>query len=148
MADERKQAGGNAWGDGISRECKAELEEWLQAWANEADHGKKRGAFDGITLTGADVFWLAARSLAGRGDESSISTATTRLTNGRFVPTLPELHLEGADLKMAHLEKADLIWAHLEGANLFFANLERAYLLRAHLEQANLQGAHLEGATL
>ncbi|HEV2460003.1 MAG TPA: hypothetical protein VGS80_16725 [Ktedonobacterales bacterium] len=62
MADESKQTAGNAWGDDISPERQAELEQRLHAWEQDADHGTWKGPYHGVKLTGADVFWLAARS--------------------------------------------------------------------------------------
>lgn len=63
-----QKAVGDAWGDDISEERKAVLEQRLQAWQAEADHGERKGPFDGVPLTGADVFWLAARTLQSTGD--------------------------------------------------------------------------------
>ncbi len=155
MADEEKQSSGDAWNDDITGERKAELEAVLQAWAHDADHGEKRGPFDGIKLTGADVFWLAARSTTASGDETAITPAKALLndkTGSR--PAVFELNLEGADLRdshlegaylnQAHLEEADLRDSHLEGAILYQAHLEGAYLYQAHLEGADLWDAHLE----
>ncbi|HZC79993.1 MAG TPA: pentapeptide repeat-containing protein, partial [Ktedonobacterales bacterium] len=136
------------WGDPISLERQAELQRRLDAWATEQDHGARRGPFSGgmqnsgrISLTGADVFWLAER---------------VRREAGTF--TVPGLHLEGANLHWAHLEGAELTGAHLEGAVLTEADLQSsvligtqlqgALLLGARLERAILRGAYLEGANL
>jgi hypothetical protein len=60
---------GNAWGDDLSDERKAEREERLQEWAQETAHGDLTGPCDKrarrFKLTGADVFALAIRSVAG-----------------------------------------------------------------------------------
>jgi uncharacterized protein YjbI with pentapeptide repeats len=62
--------------------------------------------------------------------------------------SLPEAHIEGANLRYAHLEGADLHEAHLEWAELHKAHLEGANLNSAHLEWTFLDEAHLEGADL
>jgi Pentapeptide repeats (8 copies) len=131
MADEGKQSTGDAWGDDISDERKAELQDYLNRWQREVSHDKRLGPFDkgtgrgGVLLTGGDVSWLAEKS---RRDD-----------NG----WVPNLHLEGATLRSAHLEGAQLEGAHLEGANLIWARLEGALLVGAHLEGAHLSGANL-----
>ena len=84
--------------------------------------------FAGMRLTGADVAWLAD------------------LDRNPKNRTAPNLHLEGADLRLAHLESADLRFAHLEGVELWRAHLEGAFLYGAHLEDASLDSAYLEGA--
>ncbi len=148
MADEGEQASSDVWGDDISDDRKAELEQRLQAWQQEADHGEKLGPLARFRLTGADVFWLAARSLAGSDDESAITTATARLNIDGWPPVVSELHLELANLQGAHLEGASLRGAHLELANLGQVHLGGADLREAHLERADLRGAYLEGADL
>jgi hypothetical protein len=50
------------WGDPISPERQAELQGYLDRRQAETDHGKRKGPFDDIELTGADVFWLAEQS--------------------------------------------------------------------------------------
>jgi hypothetical protein len=120
----------DAWGQPISEERRVELQGYLDQWQAETDHGNRRGPFDGITLSRADVHWLAEQS--GRNEEGQV----------------PNLHLEWADLSMAHLEGADLREAHLEGTNLYLAHLEDADLSKAYLEGANLYRAHLEGVDL
>jgi uncharacterized protein YjbI with pentapeptide repeats len=122
------------WGDPICEAQQAELQGYLDHWNTETEHGKRKSPFDGVELTGADVFWLATET--GRDDSQDVS---------RY---LPNLHLEGAILLEAHLEGADLRGAHLEGAILRFAHLEQASLLYAHLASADLFEAHLEGANL
>jgi uncharacterized protein YjbI with pentapeptide repeats len=140
MTDEHR------WGDPIPPERQAELQSYLDRWQAETDHGQRKGPFDGgpaergMTLTGADVSWLAERS--GRDKFGQV----------------PNLHLEGANLEKAHLEGARLTRAHLEGAHLYDAHLEGgalpgaylegAFLRFAHLELAQLYEAHLEGADL
>src|SRR5260370_36946868 len=119
------------WGDPISAERQAELQDILDDWeASEADYSDTNGPFHGVRLTGADVFWLAEQS--GRDE----------------LGWVPNLHLEGANLDRAHLEGANLSQAHLERARLHEAQLERAILEFAHLEGANLYLAHLEGDIL
>jgi uncharacterized protein YjbI with pentapeptide repeats len=157
------EAVGTRWGDPISEERQTELQGYLDRWAAETDHGERKGPFESsaftldpqedvwlqisrlrqgkqthLSLTGADVSWLAEQS---RRDG---------------IAGAPNLHLERADLHGAHLEGAILRHAHLEetlfgeghleGANFMAASLERANFTQAHLEGANLWGAHLEGA--
>jgi hypothetical protein len=50
------------WGDPISDERQVELQGILDSWSATTDHGKLRGPFDGVHLTGADTFHPAARS--------------------------------------------------------------------------------------
>ncbi len=153
MADEGKQAWSDAWGDDISAERKAVLEQRLQAWEQETDHGERKGPFDGDTLTGADVSWLAARTLAGTNEERAVAEQMERLNRARgdariaIELRLDCLHLEGADLRDAHLEEAIFLSAHLEGAAFGGAHLEGAAFNMAHLEVAHLDSAHLEGAS-
>jgi uncharacterized protein YjbI with pentapeptide repeats len=120
------------------------------------------GPFDGQELTGADVFWLAVRELAGQG--GGLAGAENRLQDAiansllRVSLDLSGIDLRGAILSGAHLEDATLGKAHLEGAVLGVAHLERAFLGGAHLEgafldrallmEANLGSANLERASL
>src|SRR5258707_13957794 len=133
---------GERWSDLISAERQAELQGVLDTWdTSRADHGVRIGPFDGISLTGADVFWLAERV---RNDEFSRSVPDLHLERTRLART----HLEGANLISAHLEGVDLSFAHLEGAHFNEAQLRGANLWQAHLEGAYLTGAYLEGAHL
>ena len=89
---------GEARGDDITNERKAELDAILAAWDAETDHGDRKGPFDlnklpyvpreraHMKLNGADVFYLAERSNPG--------------TSG----IVPDLHLEEANLYEARLE--------------------------------------------
>jgi len=164
------------WGEFPRPERIAELEARLSEWEQlpqesrgDPAQGKGgRSAFDrggpqawqGDWLTGADVFYLAARALAGSAEPAAIDAGVLRLAmvlrrvtlSGGFLDLsadhldLSALHLEGAYLAFAQLELAHLAGAHLEGADLTY--LEGAYLAFAHLENANLIGARLEGAQL
>src|SRR5262245_16685140 len=63
------EALGKRWGDPISVERQRELQGYLDRWAQEQDHGIRKGPFDftgrsdevheRLHLTGADVSWLA-----------------------------------------------------------------------------------------
>jgi pentapeptide repeat protein len=106
------EAVGTRWGDPISEERQAELQGYLDRWAAETDHGEREGPFDGASLAGTDVYWLAKRVSNASGG-------------------VPNLHLERADLSRAHLEGADLGFAHLEKATLYDVHLEGANLSRA-----------------
>src|SRR5690348_4957884 len=98
----------NAWGDDISDGRKAELEQRLQAWEREADHGERNGPFSGVLLRGSDVSWLAEQS--GRGVDDSVPNLRLEGAN------LFRADLRGASLGKARLESVTLIGAHLEGA--------------------------------
>jgi uncharacterized protein YjbI with pentapeptide repeats len=168
------EGGKQAWGDDIPPERQAELERRLQAWEQEADHGNRKGPFDvgdelsRFGLTGADVFWLAGRTLAATGEPEAVAEQIGWLRQAQdnmpswFALDLGSLHLEGANLGWAHLEGAYLSGVHLEGANLggviegmgLFAPIvgaphaERAILRGAYLTGSNLAGVHLEAADL
>src|SRR5215831_17621251 len=122
MAEEGKPSLGDAWGDAISDEREAELEAQLQAWEHEADHHDRTGPFDGDVLTGADVLWLAARTLAGSADRQELANWAKSLQPqpGAVEVTLYQLqtlNLRGASLDNAHLERANLLGARLERAS-------------------------------
>ncbi|HEX9039138.1 MAG TPA: pentapeptide repeat-containing protein [Ktedonobacterales bacterium] len=118
------------YGDPLSPERQAELRAHLDNAATPVAEGETRKPlFAGVRLSGADVAWLAAPLRNEHG-------------------ATPDLHLEGADLRLAHLEGADLRFAHLEGVELWRARLEGALLYGAHLEDASLFETHLEGAGL
>lgn len=153
MIDSRAQFN-DAWGDDITDERKTTLEDLLRAWELQADHGDAMGAYERVKLTGADVFWLAARSLAGGDDDGIIAGKVERLQRAKLRPNLgltlsmEKLNLRGADMAGAHLEGATLAGACLEGASLAGAHLGGAILIEAHLEGANLRDSHLEHADL
>lgn len=177
------RASGDSWGDPISDERKCELRTILASWAtlSEEERAQWQGPFDrrrgipGLILTGADVFWLAARALAesdgnGTGDDA-IAEAEQQLRQAKMSGDGPphlaitldtlsldalqlnyahlrEAHLEGAILVDAHFERADRRGSHLQDADLVNAHLEGAFLARSHLEYANLSAAHLDRAIL
>jgi flagellar motor protein MotB len=100
------------WGDAISDARKAELQAILDAWnAPDADHGNRKGPFDQVALSGADVFWLANQVRKGGDDVPDLHSE-------RASPF--EAHLEGADLERAHLEtlyvNTPSAWRGLEAA--------------------------------
>jgi uncharacterized protein YjbI with pentapeptide repeats len=152
------------WGELPPPERIAELEARLAEWEQlpvdvrgDPAKGEGRSAFDSDgphswegRLSGADIFYLAARTLAGSAEQEALEAVTTRLrTRALFgVLDFSALHLDGADLSSAHLDGANLGLAHLEGAELGFAHLEGADLRGAYLEGADLRDAHLEGAEL
>jgi uncharacterized protein YjbI with pentapeptide repeats len=159
MTDEHR------WGEPITPERQAELDGYLQRWAAEETaaggpgHGERAGPFAGATarepgvpLTGADVFYLATRAIAGgqHADAELLAAAQAQLRSAGLASALnlATLHLEGASLHLAHLEHAYLKEAHLEHARLFGVHLEDAVLARAHLEHATLIAARLERAEL
>jgi uncharacterized protein YjbI with pentapeptide repeats len=146
---------GDAWGESITKQQADVLEAILQAWEAEKEHEERRWPFaiyqsvwNGVKLTGADVFWLATRTDKSSHRENVPLADVPEDFAGSFedIPDLSDLHLEGAFLKGAHLEGAVLDGIHLEMAALDEAYLEGASLAEAHLELANLSEAHLEGA--
>src|SRR5689334_1342055 len=52
---------GERWGEFPTKERQAELTQMLQVRQQESDHVERSGPFAGMTLTGADVYWLAAQ---------------------------------------------------------------------------------------
>jgi uncharacterized protein YjbI with pentapeptide repeats len=157
VAVERDNAAGAAdlpdiaqWGDDIAEDRQAELDALQRAW--ETEPAGRAGPFAGVRLSGADVFWLATRALAGRAPDPSKAAERLRMARQdsvlRQALDLSALHLTGADLQGAELEGAGLRAAHVEGANLWGANLRRACLQGAHLDRADLTQADLRVANL
>jgi len=126
--------------------------------------------FKDIKLNRADVEWLLATHMNGRGPvdwhefrlfaRAGIDLRGADL-RGADLRHLPLAHMLGGlswqernrtperrEMAAVHLEGAILSWAHLEGAELYMAYLSRADLYKAHLEGASLRKAHLEGASL
>jgi uncharacterized protein YjbI with pentapeptide repeats len=151
---------GGRWGDAISDERRQTLDHCVQEWEQltNATQSERQSAFDargsdnnvgwtGGRLSGADVFYLAVRTLAI--ETGSMESAATWLrgdfsqVRSKVERFLSALHLEGADLSGAQLKQAILLDAHLESANLSGANLEEALLDGAHLEGASLADANL-----
>lgn len=158
----------NAWGSMPSQERQRELEAMLDQqlrWVANTPESRspRESALYEKRLTGADVFWLAARTLAGTGEVSKLAEQGRLLLRAHDDDALgiglhlDKLHLEGASLYGAHLERAFLFQAHLEGvfahsavmfgAYLYQAHLQHAGFMDAHLEHADLTAAHLEGAS-
>ena len=151
------EAVGKRWGDPISVERQTELKVLADKQRERATQAASHAGsnFDGVALTGADVFWLATYALAGPDALADAFTAaqlrlsTPTLSDpARVWPGVPQLNLEGASAIGAHLEGAALAEAHLEGSNLWLAHLEGASLRSTHLEGASLYNAHLEAAYL
>ncbi len=122
---------GDRWGDPISPERAdrlRELADQQRAWAAQEKPDLDESSFKDISLTGADVFWLAAYAWAGPdGDLAAAQELLRTLTGKRYLRSkysLPKLLLQKATLSKARLEGADLHGAHLEGANLTEAHLE------------------------
>jgi hypothetical protein len=154
---------GDAWGDDISGERKRWLDERLGSWDAETDHGNRLSPFGtedyhvGYFLTGAEVFYLAARSLIGtkpnapnRQQIATVDAARAALSDPdlRTILDLRNLNIAGANLERAHLESAFLREAGLEHVNLRSALLAGANLYGAHLMEANLSEAQLSSADL
>jgi uncharacterized protein YjbI with pentapeptide repeats len=139
------------WGDAIGEERQAILQTKLEEWKRRTDTPTQFGPFAAFQLTGADVFWLAITTLAGKG---AATYAETRLREAMGdidlagAIDLSALHLEGADLSGAELDRAVLVRAHLESAILADTHLAGAMLAGTHFERANLSGADIQGAEL
>jgi hypothetical protein len=163
IVDEFQPEPAPKWGELPPPERIAALEARLAKWEQlpaeargDPGKGEGRSAFDSKgpharrgALTGADVFYLAARVLADSAEPGAVEAAAARLREG-FPWGLSALHLDGAELVGARLEGAILPYAHLEGASLHGVHLEGAILTGAHLEgtDTDLTRAHLEGANL
>jgi hypothetical protein len=65
VATQQRETPSDAWGQPISPERQAELQEYLDRWEAKTDHNGRRGSVDEVKLTGADVFWLADQSKPG-----------------------------------------------------------------------------------
>lgn len=157
----------DGWGaspdDGRRRELLGRVLRWRAEYADDSDGGYP-GPFADIKLAGADVFVLAAWTLAPDNPPSAEAflraarLGTLGERDPRLVVSLGGLHLEGADLSGAdlkgallngvQLQRANLQGARLSGANLPLARLDGADLRAAMLDGANLTGAYLEGARL
>jgi uncharacterized protein YjbI with pentapeptide repeats len=149
-----------AWGDAIESTRFLELKQLHERWRH-TDSGPS-GPFAGITLTGADVFWLAAQALTGAGGD--IHAAERRLRTAQHDALLRvSLDLSSLNLRSAVLSAADLQHAvlgrarlenvilgvaHLEGAFLGGAVLSGAFLDRAYVQDAFLNGADLRRTSL
>src|SRR5260370_34337949 len=142
----------HAWGDSISQERQAKLNDLLQEWQKNKEDGLT--PFAGKLLTGADVFWLAQKVLPSKLCLERANLAGAQLQGA----WLSGIDLRGAELTGAYFEKANLAGAQLQGAKLTGANLRGTELIGVHLEEAvldgvqlqdaNLTGAHLAGAYL
>jgi uncharacterized protein YjbI with pentapeptide repeats len=151
MGETTEQPTGIAWGDPIGPERLAELKELFErqrVWAEQEDRAIEQSVFQGVKLTGADVFWLTALALAEQ-ENGDLSEAARKLREYRqFGFSAAMLHLEGADLSGAQLQNANLRGAHLSGANLSEAQLQESDLRGTELTDANLRMAQVAGANL
>jgi uncharacterized protein YjbI with pentapeptide repeats len=125
---------GNRWGNPITPERTAELRELAdrqRAWVDSAPDGQRdldESVFNGLALTAAEVFWLAAYALAGPEGDLEAAAAQLRDTSGigRLSRDLSSLHLECASLYGARLQKASLYGAQSQEVDLAGAQLEEA----------------------
>jgi len=164
-------------GDGVSLppDRQAQLIHWQYTYQQDSVSPNTPtgiGPFAGRTLTGAEVYWLAARFLTNdarvgkpeEAPEQRMRRAFKQLRKAKTESLLrvsldfSGLNLNGAILSGAHLAgavlgKAQLIGAvlgaaHLEVAYLGGADLRDAFLDRANLTSATLPGVHLQGASM
>lgn len=153
------EAVGKRWGDPISEERQAELEEAVarqKVWLKQPEASRGRGPFSTLGLTGADVYWVILHFGASfYGFLEKVEAMKARhlpesweRIEQDFVAEQLDRHFEGAWLSQAHLEGAELAGAHFEGANLEMAHLEGADLSGAYLDGANLFGAEFDEATV
>jgi Pentapeptide repeats (8 copies) len=140
----------DAWGapiSSISPERQAELRalaDRQREWAAQDTPDREQSAFYLVPLTGAEVFYLAAYTLAGPGStREDIEQQAARL---RIQDSTERLHVD-LDLSALHLEGANLSGATLSGANLGGATLSGANLSRATLTDADLSRATFDGKT-
>jgi hypothetical protein len=139
------EAVGKRWGDPISEERQAELRamaEQQREWAKQPETARGDSFFKDVSLTGADVFWLAVLELAGSmGDmaQAEVELLDVTMYGPLFYLENPTEH------DRAYM---NLLTLHLEGALLFDAHLEGSWLTAAHLEGTRLDRAHLEKASL
>jgi hypothetical protein len=71
---------GEQWGEAISADRQVQLQGYLDRWEGEAEHGDRNGPFHEVKLTGAEMFWLAARTPAGATrDPEALEAAQARL---------------------------------------------------------------------
>src|SRR5579883_2322968 len=114
------QAPKDAWGDPVTAARAGFLSGHLQHWKNKTGRGDRRGPFDGMRLTGADVFWLAGATLCLEASSLSQAQAETQLRNPKTWDnlTLQQLHLEGALLTSAQLHGASVDQVAFDTANL------------------------------
>lgn len=143
------------WPPYLSAERRAELQEYLDRWESEVDHGNRKGPFDsgtfgtGVNLSASDVLWLAGRKKnRDIGDLSDLHLEGARIVRSLKKARLSGAHFESTDLYSGHFEEAELFRAHFQGAFLGDAHLQGAFLVEAHVEDAILSGAHLEGTNL
>src|SRR5579859_6354715 len=93
---------GVRWTEQALPDRKAWLETRIAEWQVKTSHDDRAGPFEGVELGGADVFWLAARSLAGTSEERAIDEQASVLrqalsdANLRRSLQLDSLNLTGA----------------------------------------------------
>lgn len=150
---------GGAWGEAIEPQRISKLIEFEQRWRR--DPAGRLGPFAGETLTGADVFCLAAHTLAGPAGDLLAAEERLRAASKDALlrvsldfsglnlrgAVMSGTDLQGAILGGAQLEDAVLGVAGLRGAFLGGAKLAGAFLDRADLRGAFLNDAHLEHAS-
>lgn len=171
MADEGKQASGDAWGDDINDEWKAELRAAYEAnvkagrWPYVGVHFRSREEL--LWIAQARNWWAApsasgedanqpiwGRSLADHADFRGVNLANVDLSGARLLvcdfsnANLHHTNLSGADLFGTNLSGAMLVETNLRSANLMNTDLRSTQLVNADLTKASLFMANLSGASL
>ncbi|MFI5273433.1 MAG: pentapeptide repeat-containing protein [Ktedonobacterales bacterium] len=162
-------AAASPWGASLADGRRRELAAILAHWRYFARDAGQDGPFAGEPHTGADIFCLAALTLAPEDPLAAAAPLRTATVDEHIAATLREtvsladLCLQGADLRGANLhgalpngvqlQQAQLQQAQLQQAQLAHARLSRACLVLtrpdgANLCAANLDDAHLSGARL
>lgn len=139
---------GDAWGASVTKSRAHELEVALKQSEVAISNDEDASPFEGMRLTGADVFWLVVSTLVGTTPQLDANVAEWLLqVRDDFLArrhiSLSALNLNGADLSGAKLSGAILRYVDLSDANFNKANLSNA-----DLEGADLSGAHLYEADL
>src|SRR5690349_6902405 len=89
---------GEAWGESITKRRAEKLEGMLQEWEAERNRGERIGPFDKVQLTGADVFWLAART-RGSSEPERVAEQAQLLRLAQSATVFP-LYVELSKLRL------------------------------------------------
>ena len=106
---QEKQQHTDWWGDPISKDRQVKLDalaERQRTWAEQPAETRGESPVKGVPLTGAEVFWLAKRALAGpEGNADALAAAETRLRSRDLRELSPPLDLPALHLEtLRHME--------------------------------------------